>query len=163
MFFPSYMNLQIVFHPPTRVPPSRGISHSIDLIPGASLPNAPLYHLDPKEATEIERQIGQLLESSHIQPSSSPCASPTFIIPKKDTSEWRLVTDYRALNKATIKKRYPLPRIEDLLDHLQGASFFTKMDLTSGYHQVRMQPSDIWKTTFKTKFGLYEWLVMPFN
>jgi hypothetical protein len=69
----------------------------------------------------------------------------------------------RALNKATIKNRYPLPRIEDLLDHLQGAYFFTNTDMASGYHHVCMQHSDIWKTTFKTKFGLYEWLVMPFG
>lgn len=78
------------------------------------------------------------MNSDHIQPSSSSCASPTFIIPKKDGSEWRLVIDYYALNKATVKNRYPLPRIEDLLDHLQGACFFTKMNLTVGYHQVRM-------------------------
>ena len=145
------------------LPPSRSIEHTIDLNPDTSLPNAPSYRLDPREATEVERQICQLLESGHIQPSSSPCASPAFIIPKMETSEWRLVTDYRALNKVTVKNRYPLPRIEDLLDHLQGACFFTKMDLTSGYHQVRMHATDTWKTTFKTKFGIFEWLVMPFG
>jgi hypothetical protein len=75
----------------------------------------------------------------------------------------RLVTDYRALNKATIKNHYPLPRIEELLDTLQGAKWFTKLDLTAGYHQVRMNPDDVWKTTFKTKFGLFEWKVMPFG
>jgi hypothetical protein len=93
------MNLQICF----RLPPSQDIAHSIDLRPNASLPNAPSYRLAPKEATEIERQIGQLLESGHIQPSSSPSASPTFIVPKKHTYEWHLVTDYQALNKDTIK------------------------------------------------------------
>eukprot|EP00253_Pinus_taeda_P007128 PITA_07128 len=152
-----------VFTEPTGLPPARSVEHHIDLIPGASLPNAPSYRLAPREATEIECQIEELLTSGHIQPSSSPCASPAFIIPKKDTSEWRLVTDYRALNKATVKNRYPLPRIEDLLDHLHGACFFTKMDLTAGYHQVRMHASDTWKTAFKTKFGLFEWLVMPFG
>ena len=74
-----------------------------------------------------------------------------------------LVTDYHALNKATVKNRYPLPRIEELLDTLQGAKWFTKLDLEVGYHQVRMNPDDVWKTTFKTKFGLYEWKVMPFG
>ena len=74
-----------------------------------------------------------------------------------------LVTDYRALNKATVKNRYPLPRIEELLDTLQGAKWFTKLDLTASYHQVQMNPDDVWNTTFKTKFGLYEWKVMPFG
>jgi hypothetical protein len=161
--FPLLHEFVEVFHPPTGLPPCRNIAHSIDLIPSATLANAPAYCLEPKEATEIEREIGQLLDFGHIQPSSSPCASPTFIIPKKDTSEWRLVTDYRALNKATIKNRYPLPWIKDLLDHMQGASFFTNTDMDSGYHLVCMQHSDIWKTTFKTKFGLYEWLAMPFG
>ena len=111
----------------------------------------------------MERQLTELINSGHIQPSSSPCASAAFVIPKRDSSEMRLVTDYRALNKATIKNRYPLPWIEELLDSLQGAKWFTKLDLTAGYHQVRMNPDDIWKTTFKTKFGLFEWKVMPFG
>jgi hypothetical protein len=130
---------------------------------GASLPNAQAYRLAPRESDEIERQITQLLESGHIQPSSSPCASLAFIIPKKDDLEWRLVTDYRALNKIMVKNRYPLPRIEDLMDHLHDVVYFTKMDLTMGYHQVRMHSMDTWKTAFKTKFGLFEWLVMPFG
>ena len=117
----------------------------------------------PKEAEEIERQLKELIESDHIQHSASPCASPAFVIPKKDTTEMRLVADYRALNKATVKNRYPLPRIEELLDCLHGAKWFTKSDLTSGYHQIRMNPDDVWKTTFKTKFGLFEWKVMPFG
>eukprot|EP00253_Pinus_taeda_P008244 PITA_08244 len=123
-----------IFTQPTGLHPARSVEHHIDLIPGASLPNTPSYRLAPREATEIERQIEELLTS-----------------------------DYRALNKATVKKRYPLPRIEDLLDHLHGACFFTKMDLAVGYHQVRMHAADTWKTTFKTKFGLFEWLVMPFG
>jgi hypothetical protein len=111
----------------------------------------------------MERQLTDLINFGHIQPSYSPCASTAFVIPKRDTSEISLVTDYRALNKDTIKNSYPLPRIEELLDTLQGAKWFTKLDLTVGYHQVRMNPDDVWKTTFKTKFGLFEWKVMPFS
>ena len=106
----------------------------------------------------------ELINSGHIQPSSSPCASATFLIPKRDTSEMRLVTDYRALNKATVKNCYPLPRIEEWIDTLQGAKLFTKLYLIAGYHQVRMNPDDVWMITFKTKFGLYEWkVIMPFG
>lgn len=151
-----------IFHTPTALPPHRHIDHSINLIPGSSLPNAPTYRLAPTEATEMERQLTELINSGHIQPSSSPCASAAFVIPKRDTSKMRLATDYRALNKATIKNQYPLPRIEELLDSLQGAKWFTKLDLTAGYHQVRMNPDDIWKTAFKTKFGLFEWKVNAF-
>jgi len=147
-----------VFVTPTRLP----LAHSIDLIPGATFPNAPSYRLAPCEAEEVERQLQQLLNIIHIQPIYSPCASPAFIIPKKEYEEWCLVTNYRALNKATVKNRYPLPHIDDLLDHLKGACFFTKMDLTTGYHHVHMNATNTWKTTFKTKFGLYEWMVMPF-
>lgn len=160
---PLFHEFTYLFTQPTGLPLSRSIEHMTDLIPGTSLPNAPSYHLALREAAEIERQICQLQESGHIQPSSSPCASLAFIITKKENSEWRLVTDYRALNKATVKKYYPLPWIEDLLDHLQGNCFFTKMDLTSGYHQVCMHAVDTWKTTFKTKFRIFEWLVMPFG
>jgi hypothetical protein len=111
----------------------------------------------------MERQLIDLINSGHIQPSSSPCASAAFFIPKRDTSEMCLVTDYRALNKATIKNRYPLPWIEELLDTLQGAKWFTKLDLTVLYHQVRMNPDDVWKTMFKTKFGIFEWKFIPFG
>ena len=110
----------------------------------------------------MERQLTYLINFGQIEPSSSPCSSTSFVIPKQETLEMHLVTDYRALNKATVKNRYPLPRIEELIDTLQGAKWFTKLDLTWGYHKVRMHPDDVWKTTFKTKFGLYEWKVMPF-
>jgi len=123
-----------IFQTPTGMPPSRHIDHSINLIPGSALPNAPTYRLAPQETAEMERQLKELIDSGHIQPSSSPCASAAFVIPKRDTAKMRLVTDYRALNKATIKNRYPLPRIEELLDTLQGAKWFTKLDLTAGYH-----------------------------
>jgi hypothetical protein len=152
-----------VFQPPEGLSPSRHIDHSIHLIPGSALPNAPTYRLAPTEIEEMERQLTDLINSGHIQPSSSPCASAAFVIPKRDTSKMRLVTNYRALNKATIKNRYPLPQIEELLDTLQGAKWFTKLDLTAAYHQVRMNPDDVWKTTFKTKFGLFEWKVIPFG
>jgi hypothetical protein len=132
-----------VFHLPITLPPSRDISNSIDHIPRTSQPNAPSYILDPKEATEIKCQINQLLKSGQIHPSSSPCAYLAFIIPKKDTSEWRLVTDYSTLKKSTIKNCYLLPQTEDILDNLQGAYFFTMMDLTSRYHQVCMKPTNI--------------------
>jgi hypothetical protein len=139
-----------VFQIPTGLPPSRHIDHSIHLILGSTLPNAPTYRLTPRETEEIEKQLTDLINSSHIQPSSTPCASVAFVIPKRDTSEMCLVSDYRALNKATVKNRYPLPWIEELLDTLQGAKWFTKLDLTAGYHQVRMNPDDVWKTAFKT-------------
>jgi len=98
-----------VFEKPTGLPPMIFIEHYIDLIPDTPLPNALAYTLAPREAEEIERQIDQLLEFGHIKPSFSPCASPTFIIPKKDDLEWRLVTDYRALKKIMVKNRYLLP------------------------------------------------------
>jgi hypothetical protein len=111
----------------------------------------------------MERQLTNLINSSHIQYSSSPCAFATFVIPKRDTPEMHLVTNYQALRKATIKNHYPLPQIEELLDTLQVAKWFTKLYLTTVYHQVRTYLDDVWKTMFKTKFCLFEWKVMPFS
>ena len=152
-----------VFSPLKGLPPKRPIEHYINLIPCATLPNAPAYILAPHGVEEIECQLQQFLNVGHIQPICSPCTSPTFIIPKKESGEWHLVTYYIALNKITIKNHYPLPHMEDLLDQLKGAKHFTKMDLTVGYHQVRMAALNTWKTTFKNIFGLYEWMVMPFG
>jgi hypothetical protein len=111
----------------------------------------------------VEFQLQQLLNISLIQISYSPCASPIFIIPKKESEEWYLFMDYWALNKAMIKNHYPLLCIDYLLDHSKGACFFTKIDLIAGYHQVYMNAIDTWKTYFKTKYGIYEWMVIPFG
>jgi hypothetical protein len=151
-----------IFTSPAGVPLHCQVKHPIDLTPGAPLPNGPIYRRSVLENDEIKRQIQELLQKGHIRPSSSPCGSPIVLVQKKDGT-WRLCIDYRALNKITVRNRYPIPRIDDLLDQLKGEKYFSKIDLKSGYHQVPIEPSDVWKTAFKSKEGLFEWLVMPFG
>ncbi|CAL8137529.1 unnamed protein product [Prunus armeniaca] len=144
------------------LPPQLPVKHEIQLVGESSLPNFGMYCHSVQESKEIKRQVKELIEQGVLKPSCSPCGSPILLVPKKDGS-WRMCIDFWALKKVTIKNRYPLSRIDDLMDQLQSARWFTKLDLKSGYHQFRIKEEDTWKTAFKTKQGLYEWLQMPFG
>ncbi|MCO5550838.1 hypothetical protein L7F22_004331 [Adiantum nelumboides] len=145
-----------------RLPPERPEDHRIDLIPSSSPPNQPPYKVSLSQQEEIMKQASELLEKGLVRPSSSPYCSVVLLVLKKD-STFRMCVDYRSLNKITIKNRFPIPRIDDILDKLQGARIFSCIDLKSGYHQIRIAPEDVHKTAFRTTFGLYEFLVMPFG
>lgn len=152
-----------VFAPrPSGLPPERSVDHRIDLEPGSKPTYRPDYKKSQPEHDEMQRQIKKLLDSGEIQPSVSPYGSPVLFVKKQDGS-LRMCIDYRAVNKQTVKNKYPLPRIEEMLDQLGKAKYFTKFDLDSGYHQIRVAQEDVYKTAFSTRYGHYEFLVMPFG
>ncbi|MCO5571109.1 hypothetical protein L7F22_024841 [Adiantum nelumboides] len=160
--FNKTLTLEIREDLPGQLPPERPEDHNIDLIPGSAAPNKPPYRVSAAQQEEIMMQVNELLQKGHIQPSSSPFCSPVLLVHKKD-GYWHMCIDYRALNKITAKNKFPIPRIDDVLVRLQGASFFSRIDLKSGYHQIRVNPADVPRTAFRTTFGLYEFLVMPFG
>ncbi|GKC13093.1 putative reverse transcriptase domain-containing protein [Tanacetum coccineum] len=144
------------------LPPTRQVEFQIYLIPGvAPIARAP-YRLVPSEMKELLDQLKELSDKGFIRPSSSPWGAPVLFVKKKDGS-FRMCINYQELNKLTVKNRYPLPRIDDLFDQLQGFSVYSKIDLRSGYHQLRVREEDIPKMTFKTRYGHYEFQVMPFG
>nr|GFB92747.1 putative reverse transcriptase domain, aspartic peptidase domain protein [Tanacetum cinerariifolium] len=144
------------------IPPVRKVEFSIELIPGAEPISKAPYRMAPIELKELKDQLQELLERGFIRPSVSPWGAPVLFVRKKDGS-MRLCINYRVLNKITIRNHYPLPRIDNLIDQLQGAMHFSKIDLRSGYHQLRVKEQDISETAFRTCYGHYEFLVMPFG
>jgi hypothetical protein len=144
------------------IPPERDIEFIIDLLPGTAPIAKRPYRMSVGELEKLKKQVKELLDKGYVRPSSSPWGAPVIFVEKKDGTQ-RMCVDYRALNEVTIKNKYPLPRIEDLFDQLKGAKVFSKIDLRLGYHQLRIQPSDIAKTAFTTGYGLYEYTVMSFG
>jgi hypothetical protein len=144
------------------MPPDRDIEFAIELQPGTAPISKRPYMMPQAELAELKKQVQELLDKGFIRPSTSPWGCPALFVKKKDES-LRLCVDYRPLNAVTIKNKYPLPRIDVLFDQLVGAKVFSKINLRSGYHQIKIRVSDILKTTFSTRCGFYEYLVMSFG
>ncbi len=160
----SYSPFSDVFCPKkaTQLPPHRPWDCAIDLLPGESVPKGRIYPLSLPEQKAMEEYIEEALKQCYIRPSTSPAASSFFFVAKKDGG-LRPCIDYRALNNITVKFRYPLPLIPAALEHLRGATIFTKLDLRSAYNLIRIREGDEWKTAFVTPTGHYEYLVMPYG
>ncbi|GBG91271.1 hypothetical protein CBR_g52156 [Chara braunii] len=154
-----YPNL---FEEPTGVV-EREVVHTIAIIPGSSIPKGRIYRMSLGELDELRRHLKELVEKGWIRSSVSPYGSPVLFIPKKNEGTLRMCIDYRGLNAINVKNKEPLPRIDDLLDRVQGCRYFTKIDLKSRYHQIAILPEDQHKTAFQTRYGLYEFVVMPFG
>jgi hypothetical protein len=142
--------------------PEREVEFVIDLLPGTAPVSKRPYRMSVEELQELKKQLMELQEAGYIRPSSSPWGAPVLFVQKKDSSQ-RMCVDYRSLNDVTIKNKYPLPRIDDLFHQMRGARVFSKIGLRSGYHQMKIRPSDIPKTAFSTRYGLYEFTVMSFG
>jgi len=144
------------------LPPRRRVDHAIEVMPGVAPPAKAPYRMSHEELKELKVQLEELLTKGYIKPSKSPYGAPILFVHKKD-GMLRMCVDYRALNKATMKNRYPLPRIDDLFDRLSGAKVFSRIDLRSGYYQIRIVEGDEEKTACRTRYGSYKFLVMPFG
>ncbi|GBG77425.1 hypothetical protein CBR_g23874 [Chara braunii] len=151
-----------VFETPSGIVPYRPISHEIILEAGAVPPKGCIYRMSEEELTVLRAQLDDLLDKGWIRPSSSPYGAPVLFVRKKN-KDLQLCIDYRRLNAQTIKNAGPIPRIDDLLERLGGAKYFSKLELKSGYHQISIRPQDRYKIAFKTRYGHFEWVVMPFG
>ncbi len=147
---------------PEDLPLRRRVDHAIEVMPGVAPPAKAPYRMSHEELKELKVQLEELLAKRYIKPSKSPYGAPVLFVHKKDGT-LKMCVDYRALNKATVKNRYPLPRIDDLFDRLSGAKVFSRIDLRSGYYQIRIAERDEEKTACRTRYGSYELLVMPFG
>lgn len=146
---------------PPELPPDRGVEHVIETGDAKPVSRQP-YKMSPAELVELRKQLDELLRLGLIEPSASPWGAPILFVKKKDGS-MRMCVDYRALNKVTIRNKYPLPRIDECLEQLQGASYFSSLDLKSGYHQVRISAKDVPKTAMNCRYGQFSWRVLPFG
>lgn len=144
------------------LPSSSAYDHTIDLLPHARVPYGPIYPLSQKELAELRRYLQENLTNGRIRPSKSPAGAPILFVPKSDGT-LRLCVDYRGLNKVSVKNRYPLPLISEILDRLAGAKIFSKIDIQDAYYRIRIKEGDEWKTAFRTRYGHYEYTVMPFG
>jgi hypothetical protein len=144
------------------MPPHRPYDHPIDLEPGTKAPWGPIYNLSELELTTLRESLDDLLDKGFIRASSSPAGAPVLFSKKKDGA-LRLCVDFRGLNRVTIKNRYPIPLVNNMMDRLRDAKVFSKIDLRAGYHNVRIRDGDEWKTAFRTRYGSFEYLVMPFG
>lgn len=151
-----------IFTTPSSLPPQRSCDHAIPLISGATPVNIRAYRYPPSLKDEIERQVHAMLTQGPIQPSTSPFSSLVLMVRKKD-GIWRFCVDYRYLDTLTVKSVYPIPIFDQLVDELGQASWFTILDLHSGYHQIRLQPGEEFKTAFSTHAGQYEFTVVPYG
>jgi hypothetical protein len=140
----------------------REIEFVIELVPGTAPIFKIPYRMAANQLTKLKEQLQKLLDKGYIRLSASPWGAPVIFVPKKDGTQ-RMCVDYRSLNEVTIKNKYPLSRIDDLFDQLKGACVFSKIDLEYGYHQLKIRASDIPKTSFITRYGLYECTVMSFG